>query len=102
MINIIMVLVITVATLFSLSFCDTFFEYAVVFALGVLISLVYCIMFAIIRIEDRVRQKGNLSYEDRLLKQETALKLQRERLDWERAERERESKIQQKELEIFK
>lgn len=41
-------------------------------------------------------------HEDRLLKQETALKLQRERLDWERAEREREAKIRQKELEIFK
>lgn len=102
MINVIMVLVITVATMVSLSFCDTFFEHAVVFALGVIISLVYCIMFALIRIEDKVRQEGILSYEDRLLKQETALKLQRERLDWERAEREREAKIRQKELEIFK
>lgn len=50
----------------------------------------------------RLGREGILSYEDRLLKQETALKLQRERFDWERAEREREAKIRQKELEIFK
>lgn len=64
--------------------------------------MVYTLLCALIRIEDKVRQEGILSYEDRLLKQETALKLQRERLDWERAEREREAKIRQKELEIFK
>lgn len=31
-------------------------------------------MCALIQIEDKVRQEGILSYEDRLLKQETALK----------------------------
>lgn len=83
-------------------FCNTVFELIVVFVLGVLSGLVYTLLCALIRIEDKVRQEGILSYEDRLLKQETALKLQRERLDWERAEREREAKIRQKELEIFK
>lgn len=73
-----------------------------VFVLGVLSGLVYTLLCALIRIEDKVRQEGILSYEYRLLKQETALKLQRERLDWERAECEREAKIRQKELEIFK
>lgn len=73
-----------------------------VFVLGVLSGLVYTLLCALIRIEDKVRQERILSYEDSLLKQETALKLQRERLDWERAEREREAKIRQKELEIFK
>lgn len=83
-------------------FCNTVFELIVVFVLGVLSGLVYTLLCALIRLEDKVRQEGILSYEDRLLKQETALKLQRERLDWERAEREREAMIRQKELEIFK
>lgn len=73
-----------------------------VFVLGVLSGLVYTLLCDLIRLEDKVRQEGILFYEDRLLKQETALKLQRERLDWERAEREREAMIRQKELEIFK
>lgn len=83
-------------------FCNTVFELIVVFVLGVLSGLVYTLLCALIRLEDKVRQEGILSYEDRLLKQETVLKLQRERLDWERAEREREAMIRQKELEIFK
>lgn len=83
-------------------FCNTVFELIVVFVLGVLSGLVYTLLCDLIRLEDKVRQEGILSYEDRLLKQETALKLQRERLDWERAEREREAMIRQKELEIFK
>lgn len=78
MINVIVILLILVSTMVGAHFCNTVFELIVVFVLGV------------------------LSYEDRLLKQETALKLQRERLDWERAEREREAMIRQKELEIFK
>nr|DAU10288.1 MAG TPA: hypothetical protein [Caudoviricetes sp.] len=102
MINVIVILLILVSTMVGVHFCNTVFELIVVFVLGVLSSLVYTLLCDLIRLEDKVRQEGILSYEDRLLKQETALKLQRERLDWERAEREREAKIRQKELEIFK
>lgn len=102
MINVIVILLILVSTMVGAHLCNTVFEVIVVFVLGVLSSLVYTLLCALIRLEDKVRQEGILSYEDRLLKQETALKLQRERLDWERAEREREAMIRQKELEIFK
>lgn len=95
------ILLILVSIMVGAHFCNTVFEFIVVFVLGVLSGLVYTLLCALIRIEDKVRQEGILSYEDRLLKQETALKLQRERLDWERAEREREAMIRQKELEIF-
>ena len=102
MINVMVNLLILVLIMVGAHYCNTVFEFIVVLVLGFLFGLVYILLCALIRIKDKVRQEGILSYEDRLLKQETALKLKRERLDWERAEREREAKIRQKELEIFK
>lgn len=55
MINVIVILLILVSTMVGAHFCNTVFEFIVVFVLGVLSGLVYTLLCALIRLEDKVR-----------------------------------------------
>lgn len=48
-------MLILVSTMVGAHFCNTVFEFIVVFVLGVLSGLVYTLLCALIRLEDKVR-----------------------------------------------